>query len=114
MFMLASTVSCGGIDSIPVIIPGITSLVVTLIKIIVPILLIIFGMLDLGKAVMQQKEDDIKKAQGLFVKRCITAILVFFIVAIVQLIFGLLAKAGNEDNDDISSCIACFINNECR
>lgn len=114
MFMLADVVSCGGIDNIPVIIPGITSLAVTIIKIVVPILLIIFGMLDLGKAVMQQKEDDIKKAQGIFIKRCITAVLVFFVVAIVQLVFSLLAKAGNEDNDSISSCISCFINGNCE
>ncbi|MFI3307325.1 MAG: hypothetical protein R3Y21_02035 [Mycoplasmatota bacterium] len=111
MFIL-DTVSCGGIDDIPALLPGVVSLVVTMIKIVVPILLIIFGMLDLGKAVIQQKEDDIKKAQKIFISRIIAAVLVFFVVAIVQLVFGLLASAGAED-EGISECIDCFISNNC-
>ena len=43
--------------------PYIISSIVTVIKIAVPILLIIFGMLDLGKAVVAAKEDEIKKGQ---------------------------------------------------
>lgn len=42
-------------------IPQIVSLLINLIKVGVPVLLIIFGMLDLGKAVVAQKEDEIKK-----------------------------------------------------
>ena len=34
-------------------------------KIVIPILLIIFGMLDLGKAVIASKDDEIKKQQNL-------------------------------------------------
>ncbi len=112
MFIL-NTVSCGGINDIPVLIPGITSLLVTIIQIFVPVALIIFGMIDLGKAVMQQKEDDIKKAQKVFISRLIAAVLVFFVVAIVQLVFGLLASAGSDDTGGIAECIDCFISNNC-
>ena len=38
--------------------PTITNLVVTLIKIAVPIILIIFGMIDLAKAVMSNDEKE--------------------------------------------------------
>ena len=107
MFILAS---CGGIDNIPDLIPNVTSTLVTIIKIAVPIILIIYGMIDLGKAVMQQKEDDIKNAQKLLIKRIIAAVLVFFVVAIVQLVFSLLASAGGADGNAISECISVFIN----
>ena len=54
MFILEE-ISCGGnLITMDRIIPDMTSLVVTLIKIGIPVLLIIFGMLDLGKAVFQK------------------------------------------------------------
>ena len=50
-----------------------------LIKIGVPILLVIWGSWDVGKAVMAQKDDEIKNAQKLFIKKLIIAILVFLV-----------------------------------
>lgn len=87
-------------------IPYAVHIVVTLIKIVVPILLIIFGMLDLGKAVVASKEDEIKKGQQLFIKRLITGVLVFFVVFIVQIIVRFVSNS----NSDITKCFNCFIN----
>lgn len=78
---------CGG-EGI-VIIKTISS-ILTVIQIAVPILLIIFGSIDLMKAVMAGKEDEIKKSQGTFVKRAIAAVIVFFIPTIVGLLLNLL------------------------
>jgi len=86
----------GTSEGIPSKLAHVIYLVVKAIQVVVPILLIIWGMLDLGKAVMAQKEDEIKKGQQTFVKRVIAAILVFFVVAITQLIIGLFADGGNE------------------
>ncbi len=82
--------------------------VVNIIKIIVPILLIIWGMLDLGKAVIAQKEDEIKKGQQTFIKRLVAAAIVFFIVVIVQVIVGIVAT--DTDQANVKDCINCFIN----
>lgn len=106
MNILAS-VTCGGILEVDRMLPDIISLIVTLIKIGVPILLIVFGMLDLGKAVMAQKEDEIKKAQQTFVKRIIAAALVFFVVVIVQTVFNLVGGSGKKN---IWDCVNCFVN----
>lgn len=106
MYLLGN-ITCGGIV-VDAMLPNFVSLLVTLIKIGVPVILIIFGMLDLGKAVMANKEDEIKKGQQTFIKRAIAAILVFLVVAIVQLVFGLLVKAGSTDNP--MQCVSCFIN----
>ena len=86
--------------------PYMVSTIILLIKIAVPILLIIFGMLDLGKAVVAQKEDEIKKGQQTFLKRAIAAVIVFFVIQIVQIIIRFVSN--NETN--VSNCFNCFIN----
>lgn len=111
MNILAGYVSCGGIITrMNSTIPHLTSLIVDLLKIGVPVLLIILGMLDFGKAVMSQKEDEIKKNQTLFVKRLISAALVFFVFVIVELLFNIVAST---EDEGIWNCVNCFINEEC-
>ena len=94
-----------GTMDIPAMIHYLVTLDINAIKIVVPILLIIFGMLDLGKAVMAQKEDEIKKGQQMFIKRLITAVIVFLVFFIVQLVVGLVSSDAS-----VTSCAQCFIN----
>ena len=118
MLEILANVSCGSGDSkiiIDSIVPSTVSFVVSLLKIGIPILLIIFGMLDLGKAVMSNDEKEMKGAQGKLIKRCVYAVLVFFIVAIVQFLVGILSNRSEDvDGNNIESCINCFINGECN
>jgi len=58
------------------------------VKILVPILLIVFIMLDMLKAVVASKEDAIKKATSDSVKRVIAAVAIFFVSDIVMLILS--------------------------
>ena len=104
--MILSYVSCGGgiIPKMNSMIPHLTSLVVDLIKIGVPVLLIIFGMLDLGKAVMASKEDEIKSAQKLLIKRAIYAVAIFFVVFIVQVVFRLIDNSGDLGQSNWITC----------
>ena len=69
--------------------------IIPLIQIGIPIILILLGMLDLGKAVIASKEDEIKAAQKMLVKRAIYALAIFFVVLIVQVVFGLLSSTGD-------------------
>ena len=80
--------------------------IIRIIQIVVPILLIIWGMLDLGRAVMAQKEDEIKKGQQTFIKRLIAAIIVFFVTTIVKLVVNLFA----DNQANIWSCVDAIIN----
>lgn len=101
------TYTCGSIGlDFNGMLPYIVASIVTIIKIVVPVLLIIFGMIDLVKAVTAGKEDEIKKAQSVFIRRLIMGILVFFVVLIVQM---LISFVSNKDSD-VSSCFNCFIN----
>lgn len=83
--------------------------VIPIIQIGIPIILIILGMLDLGKAVIASKEDEIKTAQKMLIKRAIYAVAIFFVVLIVQLVFGLLSSTGDKELESTSeSWIECW------
>ena len=106
-------VSCGNMGSFSAKIPEITSWLITIVEIVVPVLLTILGAIDFIRAVVGQKEDDIKKAQAMFWKRFITAILVFFIVAFAKLVVNFFSNDDNESKSLID-CIDCFISNDCN
>ncbi len=95
---------------------NVVSTIITGIKIVVPILLIIWGMLDFTKSVVAKKEEDIKKYQKAFVSRLISALIVFLIIFIVQLAVNLVSGVEDQTNpdgttvSDIWSCSKKFIN----
>jgi len=102
-----ATYSCGDLGmNFGGMLPYVISMVITIIKIVVPILLIIFGMIDMAKAVMAQKEDEIKKGQQTLIKRVIAAVIVFFVITIVQMLVRFLANGSTS----ITSCFNCFVN----
>lgn len=73
------------------------------IKIVVPLILIIYGMLDMTKAVMKKDEGEIKKAQSLLVKRLIAAVLVYLIITIVGIVVNLVYS----EDSQWKTCVRC-------
>lgn len=82
--------------------------IIPLIQIGIPIILIILGMLDLGKAVVASKEDEIKNAQKMLIKRCIYAVAIFFVVLIVTVVFGLVADNSAGEATEATSWTSCW------
>ncbi len=76
--------------------------VLGLLQIGVPILLIIMGAVDLGKAVMSNDDKEIKGATGKLIKRAIAAVAVFFAVTIVNIVMGLVTGSQAADSDTAS------------
>lgn len=99
---------CGGISGIPDPVVNLVSIIINAIKVFVPVVLIVLGMIDMFKAMTKQKDDEMKKAQTLFVKRIIAALLVFFVVTIVQFVFSLLSNTLGES--EFLDCVNHFIN----
>lgn len=91
-------------------IPNTISTIVNIIKIAVPVLLVLFGCLDLVKGIIAAKEDEIKKGQQTFIKRLIAGALVFFVFVVVQFILSLVA---NDEKGNIMTCANCFLNGDC-
>lgn len=63
-----------------------------LFKVAIPSIIIIYGMLDLGKAVMSGKDEDIKKNAKTLGVRFIAGIIVFIVPSLVVWLFGLFVK----------------------
>ena len=104
--------SCGNgmITNIPTMIPRTVNIVYMALQIAVPVLLVIFGSIDLIKAISSGKEDDMKKAQATLIRRIVTGVLVFFIFVIVKL----LVNAFGNHKANVVNCMNCFINNSCK
>lgn len=78
-------------------------------KIVIPILLIIFGMMDLGRAVVASKDDEIKKATKSLAFRAAAGVIIFFIPTLVGMILGLVSNFSESGaKDDFDTCRACI------
>lgn len=117
MFSYANMLaSCAGID-IPNGVFNLVHTIILIIQIVVPILLIIWGMLDFAKGVIGNDEEKIKAGQKVFIQRIITAIIVFLIVSVVKLVVSVVSgvvgsdtSEGGFDEGSITSCINAFVN----
>lgn len=67
--------------------------VFTIIQWGIPIILILFGTIDLGKAVISSDDKEVKAAQSRLIKRCIYAVAIFFIVLLVNLLMKLVGES---------------------
>ena len=110
MFFMTNNVFAFTCEALPDVmvdeqVPQIIKSIILIIQILVPVILVVMGTIDLLKGVYAQKEDEIKKGQQVFIKRLLTGILVFFVIAIVKLVISV---AGSDDAT-IMSCVKCFI-----
>ena len=107
------TVKCGDdpyydyITGIPQILPKVTRMIYNFIQLLVPVILIVLGTLDLVKAIMGQKDDEIVKGRQTFIKRVITAVLVFFTFAMIKLVVSFASGADSR----VFNCVECFVKN---
>lgn len=110
--MLNMLVTCNGVV-IDNLIPTLTATFVTVLKIFIPVALIFFGMLDLGKAVIASDDKAMKENQSKLIKRFIYAVLVFVIFSLVQVVFGFVSKADSDNetgSKGVMTCACYFIN----
>lgn len=108
MFLLEDVVEtnigfCAGTASIWQLVGNI----LTIFKIVIPILILIFGMIDLGKAVIASKDDEIKKAAKSLLFRVIAGLVIFFIPTLISFVFTIV-DAFNEVSGDYGTCAACI------
>lgn len=85
----------------------------------VPIIIIIYGMLDFAKATMANDESGISKAKQTFIKRLISGASIFFIMSILQLTFSILSSSANnaadgkgEGGEGILECVNLIFSGE--
>ena len=80
-----------------------------LVQIAIPIILIVYGVIDLGKSVIASDEKEIKAAQSRLIKRCIYAAAIFLVVFFVTIVMNLVAAAKDDTNSiDTTSWQKCW------
>ncbi len=83
--------------------------VVTVIKIGIPLIIIVLGLIDLGKAAISSKPEEIKKTVTSLVWRLVGGIAIFFVPTIVMLIMGFVTQWGDtKAQTDFNVCRACI------
>lgn len=93
--------NCGGL--LPIV-KVIRKGVFPIVQLGIPILLIVFGTIDLGKAVISSEEKEIKAAQGRLIKRFIYAALVFFVVTLVTVLMNIVGQGGQGNTTSWKAC----------
>ena len=92
---------------------GILGWIVLILRIVIPLVLIVLGMIDMGKAVIEDDEKAIGTAVGKLVRRFIAALLVFFIPLIVSMLFNAFLPSNYEVNiskEGANQCVQCLLN----
>ena len=106
---MANLVQIGAIDSCNGLLPLVKVIKKGLFPIFqlgIPILLILLGTIDLGKAVISSDEKEVKAAQSRLIKRFIYAAFVFFIVTLVTVLMNIVAQGEQEGTGSWAACWA--------
>ena len=86
--------------------------IVRIVLIVIPIIIVLLGTFDLGKAVMAGEDKEIKEAQKMFIKRLVYGVIIFFIpylVAGVYRLFDGMSTEGGDTNEGTNLCWKCAI-----
>lgn len=84
---------------------SIVKTVLTVVQWAIPIILIVIGTFDIMKAVIASKEDEIKAAQKLLIKRVVYAVVIFLIPTIVYFVFNIVSNTeGIEGTGNFWDC----------
>lgn len=88
---------------------GLVGWALTIFKIIIPLIIIALGLLDLGKAAVSSKPEEIKKSAQSLVWRLVGGIVIFFVPTIIMLVFGFVGRFGDsKGNVDFDICYKCI------
>lgn len=78
-----------------------------ILKILIPVLIIVLGIIDLSKVVVSADEKDIKEKTKSIAMRVAAGIIIFFIPTIINFIFSLIANFAPVVKD-YENCIKCI------
>lgn len=83
-------------------------LLLFLAKILVPAIIIILGMMDFGKAMLGNKDDEMMKKLPILAKRIAAGVIIFFIPTIIEFLFSSL-DGYSETLSQYSNCRTCIL-----
>lgn len=91
LFLLANECKRGDVDLADFM--QVFKLIITVVQWAVPVALILWGSIDLFKAITSSKDDEIKKKQTLLFKKVLAAVIVFILPWLIFTIMGMLGSS---------------------
>ncbi len=84
-------------------------LLISIARVLIPVIIIIMGTKDLMNAILQSNTDEMKKAPAIFIKRLIAGLAIFLIPSFIDAIFNMVS--GYEKTpSQFASCSVCLTN----
>lgn len=83
-----------------------------LVKLLVPVIIIIMGMVDLLKAVTASDEKKMEESKSKLIKKLIAGVTIFLLFAIVQFVFKNLLGHNGALSNSMFDCVTYFISEE--
>jgi len=100
LFQIGDIDACGGL--LPIV--KVIRKAIWLVMLIIPVGLIIYGTIDLGKAVIASDEKEVKSAQSRLIKRIVYAAVIFFVPMLVTVVMNVVSAGGEGDTTSWASC----------
>ena len=88
--------------------------IIIIFKVAIPLIIIVLGMMDFGKAVVSEKDEDIKKQAIKLGRRALAGLVIFFIPTVIYWIFDGVTGANNEDLKKCKECIFSPAGDVCK
>jgi surface polysaccharide O-acyltransferase-like enzyme len=79
-----------------------------ILKVIIPLIIIILGMIDFAQAVIANDDKTIAEKSIRLIKRIIIGVVIFFIPTLVRVIFFMLPMFNQDMKNDTGNCITCL------
>lgn len=77
---------------------------ITIFRWAIPVLLIIIGSIDIGRAMVAQKPDEIKKSYTGLLKRVVAGLIIFFLPPLIGLVINAVDTTGAGNDAGLSGC----------
>lgn len=81
--------------------------VVTILKIVIPLIIIVLAVIDLGKAAIASDDKEMKGAFSKLTKRIIAGVLIFFIPTLITIAFNFVGEF-QDNKAEFDVCLACI------
>lgn len=79
-----------------------------IVQIGIPLILVLLGTIDLGKAVISSDDKEVKAAQSRLIKRCIYAVAIFFVVTLVTVLMSIISETADDDDVEVGNWKKCW------
>ena len=89
---------------------SLVGVILTIFKIAIPVIIIAIGMVDLGRAAVSSKPEEIKKQATSLLWRFVGGVFIFFLPSLIMLLFKLIGPWDKVSKQtDYPVCYSCVV-----